>query len=55
MQKYTVTRDVLVKQAVVVKATSASNAKELSRKLKFVEWKTLDRAKRTNYATSPTE
>lgn len=51
-QRFTVTRNVLVKQAIVLKASTASEAIELSRKTKFKDWAT-ENAERTGYNATP--
>lgn len=48
MKRFVVTRKVHVNQALVVKASSASEAVELARKSKFKDWAT-ENAKRTDY------
>lgn len=53
MQNFTVKRLVEVHQAIVIKARSASEAKELARKTKFKDWTTLYNKKRTGYEASP--
>ena len=47
-QRFTVTRTVLSKQAIVLKASSEANAIELSRKTKFVDWAS-DNTQRNGY------
>jgi len=47
-KRFTVTRTVISNQAIVLKADSASEAKELARKTKLKSWAT-ENAKRTNY------
>ena len=47
-KRFTVTRTVEVKQAIVIKATTASEAIEASRKTKFKDWSS-ENGKRTNY------
>jgi hypothetical protein len=49
MKKFTVIRDVIVRQAISIKAETAAKAIEASRKTKFKEWSTVDNAKRSNY------
>lgn len=52
MKRFTVTRNVLVKQAIVLKASTASEAIELSRKTKFKDWAS-DNSQRTAYNAVP--
>ncbi len=47
-QRYTVTRLVSVKQAIVIKATSAEDAIRLSKQTKFKSWAT-ENAERSGY------
>lgn len=51
-QRFTVTRSVSVKQAIVIKADSEAKAIELSRKTKFKDWAT-ENAERSNYKAVP--
>lgn len=48
MKRFIVTRTVEVKQAIVLKANTASEAIEASRKTKFKDWSS-ENGKRSNY------
>lgn len=50
-KRFTVTRTVEVKQAIVLKADTAAKAIEASRKTKFKDWSS-ETGKRTNYGAT---
>lgn len=50
-KRYTVTRNVLVKQATVVKANSSDEAIKLSKSLKYKAWGT-ENAERSGYTAT---
>lgn len=50
--RFTVTRNVLVKQSIVIKAPTKAKAIELSRKTKFKDWSS-ENGERTGYNAVP--